>query len=331
MTGCSRTTPESRVVQMMYRLAHASLGAAALLLLGAPASAKDVPPADLGEFRDFLGSSAPSFDSTDELVKRFRSVLAEGDKAKLATLLGLSPNRVEKSDEVAQSLPEIQAEAAKSIGVKQLDPDRVMLLLGDQLWPFPFPAIRKGGKWSFATVLGLEEVINRRIGENELTTIANLRQIVEAQERYRATDWDQDGVDEYAEKLISSPGKYDGLYWQPGDGVPDSPIGPGLSEAELATAAKDGYFGYRYRVLTRQGSHVAGGAYSYMINGNMIAGFGVIATPFIYDRTGVMTFVVNQHGTVYQKDFGPNTAKLAAGIKSFDPDESWDLVEDPGD
>ena len=137
MTGCSRTTPESRVVQMMYRLAHASLGAAALLLLGAPASAKDVPPADLGEFR-VPGILRALIDSTDELVKRFRSVLAEGDKAKLATLLGLSPNRVEKSDEVAQSLPEIQAEAAKSIGVKQLDPDRVMLLLGDQLWPFPF-------------------------------------------------------------------------------------------------------------------------------------------------------------------------------------------------
>jgi hypothetical protein len=199
---------------------------------------------------------------------------------------------------VAQSLPEIQAEAAKSIGVKQVDPDRVMLLLGDQLWPFPFPAVRKDGKWSFVAVDGLEEVINRRIGENELTTIANLREIVEAQERYRATDWDQDGVDEYAQKLISSPGKYDGLYWQLGDGVPESPIGPGLS---------------------------------YVINGNMIAGFGVIATPAIYDRTGVMTFVVNQHGTIYQKDLGPDTAKAAATIKSFNPDDSWELVTDPGD
>src|SRR3954464_4627861 len=214
MTGCSKS--QMRVEQrleMMRKLAASALCASSLLLSGGPGSAMDAPK-DLGEFSSFVGAPAPSFGSTDDLVKQFRAVLADGDKAKLATLLGLSPARVEKSDEVAQSLPEIQAEAAKSVGVKQLDPDRVMLLLGDQLWPFPFPAIRKGGKWSFSPVDGLEEVINRRIGENELTTIANLRQIVEAEERYRATDWDQDGVDEYAEKLISSPGKYDGLYWQ---------------------------------------------------------------------------------------------------------------------
>jgi len=277
----------------LRKLAATALCASALLLSGAPLSALDAPK-DLGEFSSFVGAPPPSFGSTDDLIKQFRAVLADGNKAKLATLLGLAPARVEKSEEVAQSLPEIQAEAAKSVRVKQVDPDRVMLLLGDQLWPFPFPAVRKDGKWSFVAVDGLEEVINRRIGENELTTIANLREIVEAQERYRATDWDGDGVDEYAQKLISSPGKYDGLYWQPGDGVPESPIGPGLSEAELATAAKDGYFGYRYRVLTRQGPHIAGGAYSYVINGNMIAGFGVIATPAVYDRTGVMTFVVNQ-------------------------------------
>ena len=316
---------------MIRTFASALLGATALLVLAAPVPAKDAPRNDLGEFRAFVGGPPPSFGSSDDLVKQFRAVLAEGDKAKLATLLGLSPAQVEKSNEVTQSLPEIQAEAAKSIGVKQVDPDRVMLLLGDQLWPFPFPAVRKDGKWSFQTVDGLEEVINRRIGENELTTIANLRQIVDAQELYRATDWDQDGVNEYAQKLISSPGAYDGLFWQPGDGVPDSPIGPQLSEAELATSAKRGYFGYRYRVLTRQGSHVAGGAYDYVINGNMIAGFGVIATPVEYDRTGVMTFTVNQHGTVYEKDLGPNSAKIAAAINTFDPDDSWELVTDPGD
>ena len=331
MTGCSKSRMRvGRRRGTVRKLAASVFCASALLLSGASASAIEAPK-DLGEFRGFVGVPAPSFGSTDELVKQFQAVLADGDKGRLATLLGLSPAQVERSDEVAQSLPEIQAEAAKSIGVKQVDPDRVMLLLGDQLWPFPFPAVRKDGKWSFVAVDGLEEVINRRIGENELTTIANLREIVEAQERYRATDWDQDGVDEYAQKLISSPGKYDGLYWQPGEGVPESPIGPGLSEAELATAAKDGYFGYRYRVLRGQGPHVAGGAYSYVINGNMIAGFGVIATPAIYDRTGVMTFVVNQHGTIYQKDLGPDTAKAAATIKSFNPDDSWELVTDPGD
>ena len=228
---------------------------ATALLFGALSAKKRSK--DLGEFR---ASSGPG--ALVRVERRSGQAVpgrpGEGDKARLATLLGLSPAQIEKSDEVTQSLPEIQAEAAKSIGVKQVDPDRVMLLLGDQLWPFPFPAVRKDGKWSFQTVDGLEEVINRRIGENELTTIANLRQIVDAQELYRATDWDQDGVNEYAQKLISSPGAYDGLFWQPGT-ASRQPNRPGLSEAELATGGKARLFRLplsradRARVL-----HVAG-------------------------------------------------------------------------
>ena len=187
------------------------------------------------------------------------------------------------------------------------------------------------GKWAFDTIAGLEEVINRRIGENELTTVANLRAYVDAQEDYKETDWDEDGVGEYAQKLISTPETYDGLYWEPGDGVPESPFGSLISQAELATAAEDGYFGYRYRILSGQGANVAGGQYDYVINGNMIAGFGLLAMPAEYDRTGVMTFVVNQYGTVYEKDLGPDTSALAEKITAFDPDDGWAVVNDPGE
>ena len=155
------------------------------------------------------------------------------------------------------------------------------------------------------TIAGLEEVINRRIGENELTTVANMRAYVDAQEDYRKPTGTRTASSEYAQKLISTPETYDGLYWEPGDGVPESPVGSLMSEAELATAAEDGYFGYRYRILTGQGANVAGGQYDYVINGNMIGGFALLATPAKYDRTGIMTFVVNQYGTVYEKDLGP--------------------------
>ena len=267
----------------------------------------------------------------EELAENFGAAVKAGDKSALALLLGLSASQVLASKEVEDSFPRIQEAAAKSIAVREAAPDRRTLLLGDEVWPFPFPIVKVEERWAFDTVAGLEEVINRRIGENELTTLANMRAYVDAQEEYKQTDWDEDGVAEYAQKLISSPGVYDGLYWQPGDGVPESPVGSLISEAELATAKQDGYFGYRYRLLTKQGANVAGGAYDYVINGNMIGGFGLVATPVKYDRTGIMTFVVNQYGTVYQKDLGADTPALADKIDAFDPDDSWTVVTDPGD
>ncbi|RWN98797.1 MAG: DUF2950 domain-containing protein [Mesorhizobium sp.] len=305
------------------------------LSLGVPAlsagGAQEAQTSTTQDFDAFIGETPTPFATLDELVEAFRKALEEDDKEAVASLLGLSPSEVLKSKEVEASFPEIREEAAKGIAVKELAPDRRSLLLGNQVWPFPFPVVQTEGKWAFDTIAGLEEVINRRIGENELTTVANLRAYVDAQEDYKETDWDEDGVGEYAQKLISTPGTYDGLYWEPGDGVPESPFGSLISQAELATAAEDGYFGYRYRILNGQGANVAGGQYDYVINGNMIAGFGLIAMPAEYDRTGIMTFVVNQHGTVYEKDLGPDTAALAEKITAFDPDDSWAVVNDPGE
>ncbi|TIU23451.1 MAG: DUF2950 domain-containing protein [Mesorhizobium sp.] len=282
------------------------------------------------DFQAFVGPVPPSFTTVNELVEAFRSALAAGSKEAVASLLGLAPHQVLKSKEVDDSLAEIRESAATSIAVKETAADRRTLILGGKLWPFPFPAVNTDGKWSFDTVAGLEEVINRRIGENELTTVANMRACVDAQVEYRQTDWDEDGVAEYAQKLVSTPETYDGLYWEPGDGVPDSPIGSLVSEADMATAAEDGYFGYRYRILNGQGANVAGGEYDYVINGNMIGGFALLAAPAKYDRTGIMTFVVNQYGTVYEKDLGPDTTALVEKITAFDPDDGWAVVTDPG-
>ena len=175
----------------------------------------------------------------------------------------------------------------------------------------------------------INEVINRRIGENELRAIATVRAFVDAEEEYKTSDWDDDGVMEYAQKLIAPPETYDGLYWPAGEGVPESPAGAYVAEAGPDDKA-EGYFGYRGRVLTSQGDNVVGGKYDYIVNGNMISGFAMIAWPVEYEETGVMTFIVNQAGVVYQKDLGAETEKLAAEITSFDPDDSWTVVEDPG-
>jgi Protein of unknown function (DUF2950) len=305
------------------------------LSLGVPAlsagGAQEEQTSTTQDFDAFIGETPTPFATVDELVEAFGKALAEDDKEAVASLLGLSPSEVLKSKEVEASFPEIREEAAKSIAVKELASDRRSLLLGDQVWPFPFPVVQTDGKWAFDTIAGLEEVINRRIGENELTTVANMRAYVDAQEDYKETDWDEDGVGEYAQKLISTPETYDGLYWEPGDGVPESPFGSLVSQAELATAAEDGYFGYRYRILNSQGANVAGGQYDYVINGNMIAGFALLAVPAQYDRTGIMTFAVNQYGTVYEKDLGPDTAALAEKITAFDPDDGWAVVSDPGE
>ncbi len=161
------------------------------------------------------------------------------------------------------------------------------------------------GKWYFDTYAGLEEIVNRRVGENELEAISTARAYVDAQQDYAEADHDGDGVLEYAQKLISTEGETDGLYWPTDDVNGESPAGDGIDLAELdKSKAGEGYFGYKFRILTGQGDNIAGGAYDYVINGNMIAGFALIAWPAKYGETGVKTFAVNQHGVVYETDLG---------------------------
>ncbi|MGK6310758.1 DUF2950 domain-containing protein [Variovorax sp. DT-64] len=207
-------------------------------------------------------------------------------------------------------------------------PDRRVLLMGTQAWPLPIPLLRQGSNWRFATEQGFEEILNRRIGGNERSAIAVLHAYLDAQREYASLDRDGDGVLQYAQKIRSTPGKYDGLYW-PSDaanGAEDSPFGPLIADsaAYLAGHKKgDPFRGYHFRILTRQGKSAPGGAYSYVINGRMLAGFAMVAYPNAYGESGVMTFLVNHNGRVYEKNLGKNTSRIAPSLTAFDPGAGW--------
>jgi hypothetical protein len=193
------------------------------------------------------------------------------------------------------------------------------------------PIVREGESWYFDSAAGLEEVLDRRIGENELAAIEALRAYVQAQVEYASVDRDGDQVLEYAQRVISTPGQRDGLYWASAPGEPVSPFGPFIAEISMLLEGKelgDPYRGYYYRVLKGQTEHAPGGAYEYVINGNMIAGFAMLAWPAEYGDTGVMTFQVSHQGDVFEADLGPETAEVAAVIEAYDPDVTWTEVTD---
>ncbi len=203
--------------------------------------------------------------------------------------------------------------------------------IGKKDWPFPIPIVKVGESWRFDTKQGKEEILNRRIGENELDTIQTCLAIVDAEREYAAVDRDGDGLLEYAQKFVSTKGKTDGLYWEVKPGEKQSPLGPLVAKARSEGYSKKEkpvpYNGYLYRILTAQGKDAKGGAYSYLVKGKMIGGFAIVAYPAKYTVSGVKTFIVNQDGVVYQKDLGPNTAKLAKAMKEFNPDKTWEKAE----
>jgi hypothetical protein len=207
---------------------------------------------------------------------------------------------------------------------------RATLLVGDDDWPMPVPLVEKKGRWRFDTKEGRREILARRIGGNELDAISLLRGYVEAQEEYAAQEHDGSGMHQYAQKVISTPGKHDGLCWKNPDGTPGGPIGDLVARAlaEGYTNKNEPYNGYYFRTLTAQGPSARLGARNYIVNGMMIGGFAAIAWPANYGVTGVQTLVVNNDGIVYQKDLGPETAKLAPAIRRYDPDKTWTVTED---
>ena len=207
--------------------------------------------------------------------------------------------------------------------------NRKILIIGSEEWPIPFPLIREKRRWRFDTEAGIEETVNRRVGRNELGAISNCHAAIDAQVEYASMDRDGDEVLEYAQVILSTEGKKDGLYWEAADGEEDSPFGPFIADAKGYLEGRDPgdpFRGYLYKVITRQGTNAPGGRYDYIINGNMIAGFGLIAFPADHGNSGVMTFMCNHQGKVYETDFGPDSDLLAAGIDEYNPDASWKLV-----
>jgi hypothetical protein len=209
----------------------------------------------------------------------------------------------------------------------------VTLEIGADGWPFPIPLVKQDGLWFFDTAAGKEEILARRIGRDEIAVMNVCNAYVEAQREYAGQDRLGDGVLAYAQFLRSTPGTHDGLFWptnQPGEEL--SPLGPLVAQARVEGYQRTAkmlndeqapYHGYYFKILTRQGKHAPGGGYNYIINGRMIAGFALVAWPAEWGNTGMMTFIVNQQGKVYQKNLGPKTAKIARAITTYDPDATW--------
>ena len=210
------------------------------------------------------------------------------------------------------------------------------LSIGPKNWPMPIPLVRRDGHWFFDTAAGKDEVINRRVGEDELMAIGVCRTYVQAQREYAAEDRDGSGILKYAQRIKSSKGMKDGLYWPVAEGEELSPLGPLVAEiradgyaGKTADGGAQPFHGYLFKILSAQGSAAPGGSYDYVINGNMVAGFALVAYPAHWGESGIMTFIVNQWGKVYERNLGEDSAAAASAMTEFNPDGDWAAVEAP--
>lgn len=286
---------------------------------------------------------APSqrlFYSPEDALKTLIEAVKAEDKTVLDQIFGPSGKDLRSGDEVqdaAESKEFAEHLAEKTDLVKEND-SKVILRVGNENWPFPIPIVKYNNQWFFDTEEGKEEILNRRIGEDELTTIMVCRAYVKAQREYVRKDWDGDGIFAYAQKLRSDPGKRNGLFWRATRGEEVSPLGELVARAwhegykKKKAAFKEEepspFHGYYFKILTRQGKNVPGGKYNYIVNGNMVGGFALVAFPSNWGKSGVMTFIVNQQGKVYQKNLGPDTMKIAQKMKSYNPDKTWTPVKE---
>lgn len=257
---------------------------------------------------------------------------ADDTRALLAIFGPEGKKLVSSGDEVKDRNDRAQfaaiAKEKLEVVVDPKDPKRATLLAGADGWPFPAPLVEKDGKWAFASRQGVTELVDRRIGSNELDAIEICHGYVEAQKAYAEEDRDGNGVLEYAQRVISTKGERDGLVWWNADGSLGGPISEGIAKA-IAEGYKDRtkpFHGYMFRVLKKQGPNARLGTLDYVIGGKMIGGFALVAWPAAYRSSGVKTFVVNHDGVVYEKDLGKDTARIASGITRFDPGEGWTPV-----
>jgi hypothetical protein len=276
-----------------------------------------------------------TFSSPEEGVKALIDAARKNDMKGILEILGADAKSIiESGDAVADN--EGRERFVKSYDesnklVKSGETEMV-LEVGKDEWPFPIPLVKETNGWRFDTKEGKEEIINRRIGRNELDVIQVSLAIVDAEREYYQRDPDGDKLLQYAQKLISTKGKRDGLYWETKPGEQPSPLGSLVAQARAegykgAGGKPPPYHGYYYKLLTGQGKDAPGGAYDYLVRGKMIGGFGVVAYPAQYGSSGIMTFIVNHDGVVYQKDLGPKTASLAQSMTKFNPDKTWTQVK----
>jgi hypothetical protein len=272
-----------------------------------------------------------TFPTAQEAAAALVDAAEHNDTAALLKLFGPAGKDIVESGDAAEDKAS-RAEFARLAHEKlQIDPDpgaasAMIVSIGGQEWPFPVPLVQKDGKWSFDSGRGKVEVLARRIGKNEMTAMEICRGYVEAQFSYSEQDYDKDGILEYAQKIVSSPGKQDGLYWEGATIVPKAFAAAAESSAE-AGGKLEPYHGYYFRVLKAQGPDAMGGAFSYVVKGEMIGGFALVAWPAEYGVSGIHAYIVNHNGVVYEKDLGPSTASLAKQMSRFNPDKSWKPME----
>jgi len=331
-----RTIPTTPVVLRIAAIATA------VIVLGAPAvspqvastapkpaaakpAAAAVPPVGARAF-------ATAKEATDALIEAASTF----DEAALIAMFGPEGNDLVNTGDAVRDKTYALAFAAKareahSVIVRSTNPNRATLQVGQEQWPLPVPLVRIGGKWYFDAKTGRDEVLFRRIGVNELDAIEICRGFVEAQKEYALDIHDNSDIRQYAQRVISTPGKQDGLYWKNADGSAGGPISEAVARAIEEGYAVDrtsAYHGYLFQVLKGQGPAAPMGAMDYVIKGAMIGGFALIATPAEYGVTGVQTFIVSHDGIVYQKDLGPDSLTLAKQIDRYDPDKTWHRTSD---
>ncbi len=297
----------------------------AILPLSGPANTQAAPrpPAAAAAQTDFPSPEA----AVDALV----AALGRHDNAGLGALMGPGGERLlESGDKVADEVTRqhFLAAYAEHHKITPQANGSAVLIVGPDDWPLPIPIVQANGRWHFDAKAGTQEIVDRRIGRNEIAAIRTSLAFVDAEEAYHAR------LGAYAERIVSSPGKYDGLYWQPGPGEPESPLAPLVAQAveegypgAMAGGKPRPYQGYFFRILKGQGPSAPGGRQSYVTGGAMVGGYALLAWPAVYGSSGITTFQVNRDGIVFQKDLGPNTAKIVAGITLYDPDLTWARVD----
>ncbi|MCM0081404.1 DUF2950 domain-containing protein [Geomonas sp. Red32] len=279
-----------------------------------------------------------TFPTPEAASQAMVDAVKEKDRQRLARIFGPAFKDLEPGDPVeeAAEFDHFASHVAEGVQLVKEGDGKATLQIGSEKWPFPIPVVKKNGVWAFDTTAGREEILNRRIGHNELLAINVCRSYVDAQKEYYNMP-DQGGapIPKYAQHMISRPGTRNGLYWPTAPGMKQSPLGPLVAKAKeegYMAPRKPGehgrrpFHGYYFRILKKQEKSAPGGKFSYVINGNMVAGHALVAYPSRWGVSGVMTFIVNQSGRVYQKNLGPKTADIARKMTAYNPDPSWKLV-----
>ena len=277
-----------------------------------------------------FAASGQAFKTPEAAMEAFGAALKDDDEKAKETLLGSNFRKFipPQGAEIRYRFLENWAQSPKLLmeGEKT-----ARIAVGDSGWTLPIPLVKTAKGWQFDLVAGKKEMTVREIGRNELAAMRVAKAFVEAQREFFAADFDGDGQRTYAPRIVSTPGKQDGLYWPDAAGQPQSPMGPLLAQAAAEGKIKQpgNYHGYRYRILDAQGPSAPGGARSYFVDQHMTGGFALLLWPAVFGETGIMTFMVNQEGQVFETNLGPKTAEKAARIQRFDPDSAWRKVDAP--